>query len=190
MPRPDSVPSSHADMSVVGESDIEYRAFGGYADRRLPTALWRGQVTLVGDASGGTRLAQLVFNQPTAVVLSRHFSLEGLYLTDGDNVSKVARLLVSNFDEINGQGKLMQINLQLEASISSAQLGAQSTLAVRGLYLGQQAQVLTLTTVQVQVTNVDTAGLTLEGEGYVWGPEAASAPDGGLQRPGGGLYLR
>ena len=126
---------------------VEYRRYGGYDDRRLPTALWKAQGTVIGDASGGTRLIQFAFNLATAVPLSRLYSLEAMYATDGDNIQKVVRVISSNLDRITNAPRLLQFNLVLDVGVSQAQLSPESTLVTRKMWLGQQVNALTLTTV-------------------------------------------
>lgn len=171
-------------MSVIDQADVRYRPYGGYEDRRLPTANWFGTVTVTGDASGGTRSAQLIFNRATALRQSRYYSIEAITATDADNVAKSVRFQTSNLGDRN-----RQLNLLLEASVgTSAELSALSLLVMRAFFIGNQQQAGTTTAIILTVTNVDTDAFTFSAEGYSWGPEAASAPGGGILRPTSGLY--
>lgn len=171
-------------MSIAELSDIRYRHFGGFNDPRLPTASWFGTVTVTGDASGGTRQATLVMNRVTALRQSRYYSIEGIRATDGDNVAKAARFQTQNLGRF-----AHQVNLNLVASVgASAELDPLSLLVMRKVFLGQQGGDNTTTGLSLTVTNSDGDAITFSAEGYTWGPEAASAVDGGVLRPSMGLW--
>lgn len=175
-------------MSVVATIDTEYRAWGGYEDRREPSAMWVAQLTVTGDATGGTRNARIVFNQATAVRLSRYFSIENLSVRDSNNVAKDCQLTVNNLDPLAGIAKLQEYGLALIQTQIAAELDPASALVMRGLFLGVQGVIGIETGISIFVDNVNLAALSIAAEGYVWGARSASAAGGGIIRPLRGLY--
>jgi len=175
-------------MSVTEQTDISYRWLGGYQDPRLPNATWIVEGVVTGDASGGTRTAQLVFNRNGAPKLSRYFSLEAITIRDNDNNSKEGLISTNNLGDVNRSARTIQYRVNLVAGLSSAFMDNAGVLALRRLWLGHQANELSTTGLQIVFVNVNGIQFSVAAEGYTWGSEGASAPGGGILRPTTGLY--
>lgn len=170
-------------MSVLAELASRRRAFPGYQDPRYPLYIWVGQTVVVGDATGGTRVASIILATGLGPKVSLLWSLEQLSVLDSDNVSKNSDLTFSGMDELLGT----QITkLTIVDGITTASLSPRETPSLP-LYMGAHADQSIAAALTLTTTNVDAAVLVLAAQGYVWGSRSRSIP-GGPQRPPTGLF--
>ena len=175
-------------MSVTQELSLFFRGYTGFADPSLPGGMWASQGSVLGDASGGVRIAQVVFQPSTSLRSSLFFSLERLYVFDIDNNAKVGDVSTNNFALAPNVGGLVALNGNLVAGASGAVLSSEAQEAIdRGHLLGVQNTPNTELALNYFTTNVDGIILAVVFQGYFWTARSILAP-GGPSRPPQGLY--
>ncbi len=170
-------------MSVIGETDIEYRKFSGFDEPQWPSGYWVGQGAVTGDATGGDMTMQITFNPVTALFNSQYYSLEQMFVNQVSQNSDIMGMLMANFDRGSALYHLSLVGTQ--SAQGNLELG--DALNMRGLFLGQQRSPNSAQSISLTLDNVDGIVLTAKLEGYVWSARSTSVP-GGPQRPPTGLY--
>jgi len=176
-------------MSVSALSTVLHREFEGWADPGLPTGFWAGTVSVVGDASGGQRAVELQFNPSTAPRDRLFYSLELCTMFDTDNNAKVGVIEAINVDSVTPSTMQFTRVLPLLAGLSQAGVTPEAVNSLRGTFLGGQVSAGVVTRVAYRTTNVNTAILAFNAQGYFWGPRSILV-SGGLRRPPDGMYAR
>ncbi len=176
-------------MSVVGSTQIAYRRFSGWLDPRYPQGFWLGTVTVLGDASGGTLTASLIFAEATQANLnSSMFSLEELGVSSLVGADRDVRISTDNLGR-DGPGAIvhrMQVEMGVIGGIGDT---AMKTDTLRlPIYLGAM-RIIGVQTRLICGLNNGGVGLDVrfEAQGYWWGSRSVLV-DGGPQRPPTGLY--
>lgn len=174
-------------MALTTVDDIQYEAWGGYVDPRLPERVWKGQILSTGDATGGDLNAFLRFHQAGGERLDNYFSLEEMYIRTSSNVAGDFVFESRNFGSVRTGIRPMVIKISLEATEapSAAEVTPRITFPK---FLGQMVFRGTLLELVWITNNVDGEVTTIWAGGYAWGPRSASAPNGGIVRPDPGLF--
>jgi len=158
----------------------------GWISRALPTGVWKANFVVVGDGSGGERLVDVVFKPANVVASNQLYSLEHITVSDGDNNDKIMEVATAGFAATFGSD--WGASFRILATSSTARLAVEDAVAIRGSFLGELTRTLpAIVFIRARVTNVTGAAFAGVMAGWVWGPEAKSAP-GGPQRPGGGAF--
>lgn len=167
-------------------TDVEYESWGGYDDPRLPERIWKGKIAVTGDASGGLISSFVRFSLAGAPRLDNFYSLEECWLRKAGS-AEVPLLDIRNFGSTKTGIKFNTLRLQLFAGDNGI-LGQDTNRLVPSMFLGQQVVTSTPSEIVVQVDNVNGVVFDVWMGGYAWGPRSASAKNGGLQRPIGGIF--
>lgn len=178
-------------MTIVADTGVQTMPWRGYDDPRFPEAVWWGSTVVVGDASGGTMNARIIFKDEGQLVSGNIWNLEELnaFVNDDDlrNVFMVANGLAP---QRNASFVDRQYGLELRDTGSS---NSQAALAggrggdqmlklptMLGTVRGVQDDIAALV---VGLTNAGvTVSLSITAMGYQWGPRSVMA-EGGPQRP-------
>lgn len=171
-------------MTIAASSQIRWRPFSGYADPRLPIGTWAVNAGVTGDASGGLRVAQIVFVLATAPRASLMWSLEQMHVEDSDNNSKNGNIVASNLDPIISSRTW---RIGLGDSTTTALLVLPATYPTFPLWLGGQAVGALTASLDISFANINASVLVVSAEGYIWAARSRSI-EGGPQRPAQGLY--
>lgn len=174
-------------MSVTAIDDIRYRMFAGYDDPSLPSGTWFGRVQLVGDASGGIMAAQLDFTKVGSLFNSRFYSLEDFIATKNQQTNVDAGLEIRNMGDPGQSGNPRIYSAFFVTSNPLAVVQPQAVVPLRGLFLGQQQLVSSVSGLILTLANSNGILVTMFAEGYFWAARAVNAP-GGPSRPVQGLY--
>lgn len=184
-------------MTIAVLTPVEFRGWGGVPGQpAMPIGQWFKRVSLVGDASGGSKTLELAFSvsAPGSPLTADSFSLEQLSIHSTSNADATALVLTIALGRVN-RGSLVPSGFDYAVELisigGSSESAAQADMMapLRGLFLGQPETSDSSATLGVRVTNVDLEVLTVEAQGYVWGPRSLSTPGGPL-RPAGALFAR
>lgn len=177
-------------MSITAIDDVQYRPFAGYDDPSLPSGSWFGRVQLVGDASGGSMIAQLDFTKASELFNSRFYSLEDFITTKNTNtVAAEVGVTLLNMGDRGHSGNTPSFRALITPADPLAVTNPPDVEALRGRWLGQQIQPNTLAALRLQLDNENATLVTMFCEGYFWAARAVNAP-GGPSKPLQGLYSR
>ena len=174
-------------MSILATLPIRRREFAGFDDPSLPEGIWQGEVTRVGDASGGIVTVGLIFNIGTGTPRdSRFYSLEQLsvFYTDNTQGSFVFSILGMGERTVAGASFVLDGVLFNTTDIGAAQRDIGALLP---LFLGRQSDAGTSSNIQVSAPNANVQTLTMTAMGYMWGPRSINAL-GGPSRPLQGIF--
>lgn len=170
-------------MTAVASIQVVRRPFNGYDDPRLPVGLWVSEQAVIGDATGGFRVVQLVFNPASAPRASLFYSLEQIHISDTDNNSKNGAITSQNLDGVIGS-QVWRVTIGDGPALATIPF---QNLPDFPLFLGGQIVQGTTSSLDFQFANVDGATLNCSAQGYMWSARSRSTP-GGPQRPVGGLF--
>lgn len=180
-------------MSVTITQGIFLRPWSGFSEPQFPVGIWWVFVTLLGDASGGSRSLVVEFKPANAQGVPRLYNLEQIQVSDTDRVTKDGDLIFNGWDILPGEdsaGGAPQspgMSLRLVASpIAGANLDGRF-LAPLPLLLGLPTAFLANTAVQIRFANVDADSIRTKLHGYYWDARSFQVT-GGPQRPPGGLW--
>ena len=176
-------------MSVIARVVRRLVPFGPGepAVRNWPIGIWTVNMQAVGDGTGGTRTAGVVFTLASSPRIDGLvYNLEQLSLADADNVTKVASVFSVNLG-ILPSGDTVEFAISLVATTGADASAGVSNLAGLPLLLGHQLVLGVDAELVVQATNVVGEGLRVKAQGYVWDTRALSAP-GGPRRPPDALF--
>lgn len=181
-------------MSVIQSIMAIIRPFMGFEDPGLPTGVWMGRVSSLGDGTGGLNRARIEF-QASGGRTGQYFSLEQIMcrstrVTVADNL----RFQISNMDPfILGQSNgafadtyLIPIQQNVAAFAMVMNL---ATAGLLPLFLGTPDADGNSAGVSIEDDNVVATSVDFRAQGYVWGPRSVLSP-GGLRRPIDGLYAK
>jgi len=176
-------------MAVSTEVDVRYQRFSGYVDKRYPEGMWYASTNLTGDGTGGNSSITLVFTPAAEAALNtRMYSIESLHAASNDNAGEVGRLSAQNLGGRNlDQALVHQTLINLDNDITGATLNPSDLVYWKGVFLGSQRAVSTLTGLTLIVANTNSRNHVLQAQGYWWGQRSVLA-DGGPQRPPTGLW--
>jgi len=170
-------------MTIVTSLAASRRAYPGYDEPNLPLWSWAQEVSVIGDASGGTRTASIIFAPTTGPKVSLLWSLEQISVFDTDNNSKNLDLMFEGFDQVLGTA-LYRLNVGDGVLFASIPLQNYPQFP---LWLGGHRQEGSPAQINLVAANINGTVLAFGAQGYVWGSRSASIP-GGPQRPSRGLY--
>lgn len=153
----------------------------------MPIGVWASQANLIGDASAGSHVIELLFNPATAPTDSKLYSAEWITLrTTAAAGTADVEISSINLDDVFGawnQG--YQVTL-------AAPVGLQRRIkpidqVPSKWFLGHQRFAGIATTLSFRTPNVDLITLTVGAQGYIWTPRSLLV-EGGLQRPANGMW--
>jgi len=189
-----AVPACEGIVSVQLLVPIQHRPFRGYDDPGLPNGIWIVQSSVLGDASGGNMILDVVFKDGSLPVpeSSLMYNLEQVNVVTSTGGTSSCSVNPSNWDELS-PGFTGGVSTVWGYLLSA--LDALNVTASRGLwsnvtpwFLGQVRKNTTNTIVRFQLLNGGaTTDLSVKAEGYFWGPGAINAP-GGPRRPTDSIY--
>jgi len=177
-------------MSVVVTETVSQRSWSGFAEAQFPAGFWFGAVSVLGDASGGSRNALIEFKPGAAPPVPRLYSLEQYALSDADGAAKTADITFNGFDRLPGQQQAVQNPFYTTSLQSSPIAGSGVSISLlwqRSILLGIPQNFVTQTLLQARLANIDAATLNFYAQGYFWNSRSFQAP-GGPQRPSTALW--
>ena len=175
-------------MSVITEEFVRFYPFPGFEDPSLPAGSWAGVVAVVGDASGGTRIGDIVFAPAGQAISSRMFSLEQVAISDEDLTTKnptIQSIGLGKAGDINFDSLFM--SLQMIAGDTISGIRGSELEALKGYFLGRQNRNTVATSLRITTVNSDGDNLILQAEGYWWDSRSLNVR-GGPSRPARGMY--
>ena len=141
----------------------------------------------VGDGTGGTRTAGVVFTLASSPRLdSLMYNLEQLFIADDDNVTKVLNVRSVNLGVLP-EGDTVEFAYTVAATTGPDATGGLTNPSAYPMLLGSQLVSGVDAELTVTGTNVTGEGLRVKALGYIWDSRALSAP-GGPQRPPGSVF--
>ena len=174
-------------MSILASDNARLREFRGWQLPQLPIGYWAGQVSVVGDASGGVRQLEMSFNPSAAPRSSIFYSLEQVYITDTNNTTKVGVIESLSMDGVADLILNWVMSLPLTLSQTSAHTNAPDAGHLRGTWLGRQAGAAVNPRLRYTTSNINGSTLLMVVMGYSWSSRAIMA-EGGPVRPANGLH--
>lgn len=173
-------------MTIVAQQSVLPLSYRGYDNPSLPIGIWEGFGTVVGDGSGGVAEIDLVFNLATASRDPKFYSLDALmWLTSEVVANRTVELFVNNLGDVGGTKRYEMI---ASRGPDTQALEARA-YGILPLFLGRQTNPGVTTFVGTRVTNINLAGYTMFGSGYVWDARSIMA-EGGPSRPLQGIFSR
>jgi len=175
-------------MSVLAISPFFKREFAGYDDPSLPQGIWQGQVSAVGDASGGIQSAAIIFNDTNAPRDPNFYSLDEMSASQGPSVAGAVIAFMSLLN-MGGSGLSVARSYATTLSVFNGTDVAMITRAMSfmPIFLGRQTATGANTNIQFVVPNDNGSTLVFSAMGYWWGPRSINAP-GGPSRPLQGIF--
>lgn len=184
-------------MADVEELEqIQTADWGGYLDPRLPEGVWFGEVTAVGDGSGGEIRVMLLTQRAGPRRDSRLYSMEQLSVNTALGASQDIQIQITNLGinptefglAVSELNWLWVLPVRLSSAVSAFRAPSLADTPIPlGLFLGQQIAPLTDTGIRARVGNAALQQLKMTAGGYVWGARSRSA-QGGPQRPATGIW--
>lgn len=169
-------------MAIIGVTPVSYQKFSGYEDPGLPSGFWFANGVVIGDATGGTQVAQINIAEATNQFNSQYYSLEAISITLARAANFDLRLAIFNMDRV------FEYTITLSLNATASNMLPRDT-EMLPLYIGQAGLANTAAGLSFALPNVDTDLLSVHVEGYVWSARSTSVP-GGPRRPSEGLYSR
>lgn len=173
-------------MTTILNLEVVRRVWGGFAGARDPIGHWHQATANTGDATGGSNVINLVFQQQAAPNLDPQiYSVEQVAVQlDAAPFSNVRIRSVVMGDLSGADGYVCGVN-----AAGSQDFGAiaGSNLTWLPIFLGSARTQGSTTALEFAMDNVDTQNLIVSAQGYIWGSRSRSAP-GGPRRPVGGMY--
>ncbi len=176
-------------MSVAIAFRVETRPWRGYDDPGLPTGLWLGQGTQVGDGTGGVNQIDLVFKLSGQALDGRVWSLDQLSVASGVSADVSGTLITQNMDFLSPSRALasVQWTFTLLNGVTNGDAQTPLNALTKPIILGAANSVGLGAALRCQVDNADPGALTVTAGGYIWGPRSVLA-EGGLRRPAQGMF--
>jgi len=172
-------------MSVITVADITYLPYAGSPDPGLPSRVWAVMVTSVGDASGGTNLAQVNLKS-AGVPPGNLFSLEQISVEDTDPTHTAVRISadgMQTFPPDNLSQKWVEF-------FTDTDEGGDTLLSVERsqprVWLGRGGADVA-GTLGFRTLNDTNEELRVTAMGYVWTTGAVNI-EGGPRRPASGVF--
>lgn len=170
-------------MSVLATLEARRRPYNGYDDPSFPLYIWAGQTIVVGDASGGTRVASVELAPASGPKVSLLWSLEQISVLDTDNNSKNGDLTFTGLDELLGT-QVWRLGLGDGVGTASIPFSLYPELP---LWAGGHAAQGGQAAITFTLANIDATVMVFTIQGYAWGSRSRSLP-GGPQRPPRGIF--
>jgi len=171
-------------MSVATNFRVDYRPGSSFADPGLPSGIWWGDGTRVGDASGGFQRVGLLFQLANDPLSSRLFTVESVMIRINADTDLPAALATVNMGNLV-QGRPMTVRLWVHNLVGDgdANSGIESGLPRRPLWLGAAVEVGQQGELRATVANQGAlVSLDFWASGFMWEPGALNSP-GGVRRP-------
>lgn len=172
-------------MSVLRDDIVKLYPFAGFTDPALPMGTWASLITVPGDAGGGVRTAQCNFSVQGQASPALFFSLEQLYFTDAENVTRDLAVILQNMLSV-GQVFTKAFSWGLIANVAGVASREPTQAAMEPMFLGSPLKGTT-GAIRAAVGNSDGDDFVMNAEGYYWSARSLNA-EGGLRRPASGLY--
>lgn len=173
-------------MTVTVEAIVIGYPNDGYLPATgLPQGVWRSQVRVTGDASGGNARARLIFSSAADEFNSRFYSLEQIGLENGVSTAVNYQINSSNLLGVFAQDNVVGLRYGVDLEDPVGGNVAPNLRDVRfplRLWLGVQNSRSTNTFLQAQTVNILNTVTTFWAMGYFWDPAAQNAP-GGMKYP-------
>jgi len=174
-------------MSVSGSSPVGRREWGGEDDPRLPTGMWIGQFSILGDGGGGSMTVELILMEAAAPALdSNLYSLELVNIAFAGAVTQDVVLQTFGLGESDGV-QAWNIAMNNTTALTVSFPLPRDLRAVTPTFLGSGLAQGTATGIRAVTANINSAILNFQAEGYIWDARARSIL-GGPRVPLGALY--
>lgn len=173
-------------MSIIVIVQAQMRQERGWDRPELPIGIWEAAGSVIGNASGGTKVVQVNLRTLNQGPVGLAYSLEQLHATDGVEVTGVAEVLISGFG-VEGQSSSFSFALNIFATdggVASVQKFSFET----PLFMGVSVSPAASNGLSVILDNEDLIQLDVLMRGYVWGPRSVLQLPGGYQRPAGSIF--
>lgn len=176
-------------MTITAEGIVQIYEFAGYQDPSLPIGAWAGVRGVTGDASGGSRILDLVFAAATQPRASTMFSLEQLSVFDEEETEKGCLIQTINLGIIGDIAfdQIFNVLMRTGPTTGQSSAGSGADGANLPLFLGRQQGRSVGTFLRASVINSLNNDFIFNAQGYMWGARSINAP-GGPRRPIGGLF--
>jgi len=182
-------------VSVTNTAVIERLPWSMELGPGLPTGIWRGEIGVAGDASGGDRSVELIFQLTADALSARIYHLGQLTIRASvETADSQFHLSCSmgwaranfganpSFNSLRCVGTLVEDPVLGESQLSPADMAAFQ----KGQLLGAPFNPATQAQIQLFVPNVDGSTLTLTAMGYVWDQVAINS-NSGIRFPANGI---
>lgn len=177
-------------MSITTESRVEMRPWNGFEDPGLPEGAWVASDIVSGDGSGGFMRVNFNFFLANDPLSSRMFSLEQWSAGFGTSLlgDALGLIQITGFDRLT-TARLMQDRFYAFDLIDTLLVAtaARPEQFPRSIWLGPPGEAGTGAAVSFQTANLNTVGMRVTAQGYVWGPRSRLAA-GGPRRPPGPVF--
>lgn len=179
-------------MSVTLNLPVRRLPFRGYDDPSLPSGIWWGAGSIVGDASGGTALIRFNFKTEAQPVSGDQWNVERVSAFSGPGTSGIGMTMIpvglSPSRSFPGAEPLYRFALSGQGSgLNQSALGEDHPLMP--VFLGAtRGGADTLSAVGFTISNpTATDSFSVTAMGYIWEARSILA-NGGLNRPPHGLF--
>lgn len=181
-------------MSVLVDRTARRRIWRGYDDPGLPTGMWYGWVSAVGDGTGGDVILDLLLENAEASpgtpgLTGNHYNIEAISAQSTLSSATVAAMELINLTPPVEGAALFTRTFSLPMALNELNDNAIliGDLLPRPLFIGSRQ--LPAVSCIIRFTQDNNSGETIifYAEGYVWGARSLQA-EGGLRRPVGSLY--
>lgn len=175
-------------MSVITDVPVHYRWWDGYQEPQFPAGLWMARALVVGDLSGGQRIARVQFRTTGSRRSTLYYNLEQVMVSDTEGTAKKMDLSTFNMDPLPAGTLSLPINLtiQLQQATILSNIDTKDYPPLP-IFLGSPAGSIADSQLVLEVANVNAQFFQIGVQGYWWDQRAVGA-QGGPQRPLTRLY--
>lgn len=184
-------------MTVIARVGWQAAPWRGYDDPSLPEGIWFASPVVIGDASGGTSSAQVLFGDEGDPLSGDIFTVETIeaFISDPTgflgfwNIIGMAPAFQSSFIDRLGFLQFGSGGAVFGQSLIHGGRGGGSTMPLLPLVLGtRRGTADSLAAFSVGTDNIGVGdSLAVACMGYRWGPRSILAP-GGPQRPARSIF--
>jgi len=177
-------------VSVSADFPIEYRPFSGYDDPSLPIASYIGQGGMAGDASGGSVVMSILFQQmETGRGTPNMFNLEQLSIDVATNVNFAVLMRTLNMGRLAPTRVTSPEKWVLGVTSDTVDDSALELTFLSGLplWLDAPSNLTGDAGLRLEFTNLNLELYAATIRGYIWSPRSVLA-QGGPQRPLNGMF--
>lgn len=171
-------------MSVAITARIDYRIGSAFADPGLPSGVWWGESSILGDASGGFANVQLLLQLAGDPLSARMFTVEQIMARINAATATQVRIATTNMGNLV-TNRPMTVRAWVEPMISDGISNSATGLSVplRPIWLGAATTRGVEGSIRGEIPNPG-VGVTLIVwmSGFMWEPGALNSP-GGVRRP-------
>lgn len=171
-------------MAVLAEAKVFREPYQGWEEPQFPVGMWKGQASVIGDATGGLSVLSLIFQPATGQRTADLYSLDEYWVRNFENAGRNWVIDTTNFGilDLPASGAMGLFFVLESAGNGVDEAASRPRDSLKHWWLGRQVNPLVATSLRANSQNVNLITNTFSARGYIWSVRSATVP-GGPQRP-------